>query len=93
MLTASTDAAEIARCGTLGCGDDLGAGHGVVLDRELLTASGNVVTLPKKVCARFPAGPKVLVSNRCTKKERALPLCPNNGAPGRVNTPRRVTPT
>lgn len=94
VLTASTDSAEIKRCGPLGCGDDLGAGvgRGVVLDRELLEVSDSLVKLPKLVCTRFPAGAKVLVSNRCSKKDRALPLCPVQSRPGRINT-IPITPT
>ena len=95
VLTASSVEKDVARCGAEGCGDDLGAAHGrgVVLDREVYTFSGARVTLPVKVCERFPAGARILVSDACVKKERSLPLCPAAGVEsGRVGATRVIAP-
>lgn len=95
VLTASTANPDVTRCGGVeGCGDDLGShGRGVVLDREVLSFSGRTVTLPSKVCERFPDGAKILVGEACPKKERSIPLCPAAGVQlGRVGTPRQIGP-
>lgn len=93
-LAVLTAPSKLKTCGELGCGDDLGPhGRGAVLDREAFTFSGRTVTLPSKVCDRFPDGAKILVDDACPKKERSLPLCPDVGqALGRVGATRQIGP-
>lgn len=92
VLTASTEADNVERCEADGCGDDLGTNEfGVVLDHEMIKVDGTRITLPPRVCARFPGGATVRVSSVCPQKTRAIPLCPEvNGAAGRVETVNRL---